>query len=89
MLPRKNKVIVTVPHRISGFFEIVDEINGSKIINPEKIGSRGAGFNLNSFGRTKVIFEKNNMTHKEKQFSIGNLPRYLNLAGPQARKNYL
>jgi len=53
-----KKVIVKVPHRISGFFEIVDEINGAKINNPEKIGSRGAGFNLNSFGTTEIHLEK-------------------------------
>ncbi len=58
MIPQKHKVIVEVPHRISGFFEIVDEINGIKINNPEKIGSRGAGFNLNSFGRTEIILEE-------------------------------
>ncbi|MFX0026686.1 MAG: pantoate kinase [Candidatus Hermodarchaeota archaeon] len=58
MIPQKHKVIVEVPHRISGFFEIVDEINGIKINNPERIGSRGAGFNLNSFGRTEIIFEE-------------------------------
>ncbi|MFX0019169.1 MAG: pantoate kinase [Promethearchaeota archaeon] len=57
MIPQKHKIIVEVPHRISGFFEIVDEINGIKINNPERIGSRGAGFNLNSFGRTEIIIE--------------------------------
>jgi len=53
-----KKVIVKVPHRISGFFEIVDEINGIKIKNPENIGSRGAGFNLNSFGTTEIHLKK-------------------------------
>jgi pantoate kinase len=53
-----KRVIVRVPHRISGFFEIVDEINGIKINNPEKIGSRGAGFNLNSFGTTEIQLEE-------------------------------
>ena len=52
-----RKLKVRVPHRISGFFEIVDEINGIKIENPEKIGSRGAGFNLNAFGTTEIIIE--------------------------------
>ena len=51
-------MIIKVPHRISGFFEIVDEINGIKINNPERIGSRGAGFNLNSFGTTEIHLEK-------------------------------
>ena len=50
----KPKVSVEVPHRLSGFFEIVDEINGKAIVDPVKIGSRGAGFNLNAFGITEI-----------------------------------
>lgn len=52
-----RKVIIEVPHRISGFFEIVDELNGIKIKNPEHIGSRGAGFNLTALGRTEILIE--------------------------------
>ncbi len=55
-----KKVIVKVPHRISGFFEIVDEFKGVKIKDPERIGSRGAGFNLNSFGTTEINIEESN-----------------------------
>ncbi|MHA2392948.1 MAG: pantoate kinase [Promethearchaeota archaeon] len=57
MAPYKTEVVVEVPHRISGFFEIVDEINGVPINNPEKIGSRGAGFNLSAVGTTKIQVE--------------------------------
>lgn len=57
MAPYKREVEVEVPHRISGFFEIVDEINGNIINNPERIGSRGAGFNLSAVGRTKIKVE--------------------------------
>jgi pantoate kinase len=56
----KKEITVEVPHRISGFFEIVDEKDGKKISNPEEIGSRGAGFNLNAVGITKVTVEKVN-----------------------------
>ena len=52
-----NKVIAKVPHRISGFFEIVDEINGVKIKDPEKIGSRGAGFCVSAIGKTEITRE--------------------------------
>jgi len=52
-----KKVIVEVPHRISGFFEIVDEIDGKKIEDPEKIGSRGAGFCLSAVGKSEIIIE--------------------------------
>lgn len=52
---------VSVPHRISGFFEIVDKDEfGREIKNPEKIGSRGAGFNLSAMGRTRIKIRKNN-----------------------------
>ncbi|MFW9898164.1 MAG: hypothetical protein ACFFDO_02760 [Candidatus Thorarchaeota archaeon] len=53
-----KKVIVEVPHRVSGFFEIVDEINGKKIKDPVKIGSRGAGFCLSAVGRTEISIEE-------------------------------
>ncbi|UCD02264.1 MAG: hypothetical protein JSV23_04415 [Promethearchaeota archaeon] len=58
-----KKVTIEVPHRISGFFEIVDEINGVKIKDPERIGSRGAGFCVNAVGKTEIIsqvLDKNN-----------------------------
>lgn len=58
MTPYKGEVTVVVPHRISGFFEIVDEIDGNKINNPERIGSRGAGFNLSAVGRTEIKIEE-------------------------------
>ncbi|MBD3342797.1 MAG: hypothetical protein GF353_27110, partial [Candidatus Lokiarchaeota archaeon] len=62
---KKSKITVTVPHRISGFFEIVDKTDqGEKITNPEKIGSRGAGFNLNAVGKTEIIIEKCNQDSK-------------------------
>jgi pantoate kinase len=59
MVKKKNQLIIRVPHRISGFFEIVDEQNGKKIMNPERIGSKGAGFNVAAFGYTKITFLDN------------------------------
>ncbi len=59
-----EKVVVDVPHRISGFFEIVDEdLQGNKIQDPLILGSRGAGFNLNAKGRTEIEFYE---THEYK-----------------------
>jgi pantoate kinase len=52
-----NRVAFSIPHRISGFFEIVDQINGKILENPVKIGSRGAGFNVNAFGKTVISYE--------------------------------
>ena len=58
MVSNTKKIIVGVPHRISGFFEIVDKENGIPIKNPEKIGSRGAGFNVNAVGKTVISCKK-------------------------------
>jgi len=58
MVSTTNKIIVEVPHRISGFFEIVDEENGIPIKNPERIGSRGAGFNVSGIGETVITCKK-------------------------------
>ena len=54
----EETITIQVPHRISGFFEIVDEINGKKILEPVNIGSRGAGFNLSGLGSTTITLEK-------------------------------
>ena len=58
MVSNTNKIIVEVPHRISGFFEIVDKENGIPIKNPERIGSRGAGFNVSGVGKTVLSCKK-------------------------------
>ncbi|NVM19228.1 MAG: hypothetical protein HWN80_16070 [Candidatus Lokiarchaeota archaeon] len=58
MVSSKNKISVEVPHRISGFFEIVDKENEIPIENPEKIGSRGAGFNVSGVGKTVLSYKK-------------------------------
>ncbi len=57
MSKRTKKVTVEVPHRISGFFEIVDKIKGVKIDDPERVGSRGAGLCLGAKGQTEIITE--------------------------------
>jgi pantoate kinase len=64
MVSNTNKIIVEVPHRISGFFEIVDKKDGVSIDNPEKIGSRGAGFNVSGVGKTVLSCRK---LEKEKE----------------------
>jgi len=58
MVSNTKKIIVEVPHRISGFFEIVDKENGIPIKNPERIGSRGAGFNVSGVGKTVISCKK-------------------------------
>jgi len=58
MVKTFKEITVAVPHRISGFFEIVDKVNGKKISNPEQIGSTGAGFNLSAIGKTSVSYKE-------------------------------
>jgi len=58
MSNQEGKVIIKVPHRISGFFEIVDKLNGISIENPQLVGSRGAGFNINNFGITEITSQE-------------------------------
>jgi pantoate kinase len=61
-----NEILVVVPHRISGFFQIVDEINGVRISNPEKIGSRGAGLTLTAYGYTRIsVQDRENSNENE------------------------
>ncbi|TXT66510.1 MAG: Pantoate kinase [Promethearchaeota archaeon] len=55
---RKKKVTIEIPHRLTGFFEIVDMINGQRIQNPELIGSRGAGLSLSAMGRTTIALQR-------------------------------
>jgi len=65
-MPLNSKEIsIRAPHRISGFFQIVDEINGQKIQNPEKIGSRGAGLTLTGYGYTKVSINESEINEFE------------------------
>mgnify|MGYP006279443471 CR=1 FL=1 len=71
MIKEKKEILVSVPHRISGFFQIVNKKKGVKIKNPQKIGSRGAGFNLSATGLTKIILnEKKKNLEGKKDFEI-------------------
>ncbi len=55
MKEQTEEIIVKVPHRITGFFEIVNEREHFKFNNPEAKGSRGVGFTLSVNGTTKII----------------------------------
>jgi len=59
MTNTQKTVTLTIPHRISGFFEIIDnpEMGDNKRTKEEKIGSRGAGFNLTSLGTTSLSYK--------------------------------
>ncbi len=64
MSKRPKKIKIEVPHRISGFFEIVDKVNGVTIIDPERIGSRGAGFCVDAVGITEVSAQDNDNSNE-------------------------
>ena len=51
---------IKVPHRISGFFQMMDPQKVSNIKDPLLIGSRGGGPALTAYGRTvlKVYSKK-------------------------------
>lgn len=55
-----KRITVKVPHRLTGFFEIVDTERGEKISNPERIGSRGAGISLSGMGKTTITAKEPN-----------------------------
>ncbi|MHA1820846.1 MAG: GHMP family kinase ATP-binding protein, partial [Promethearchaeota archaeon] len=51
-------VYVRVPHRISGFFQIVESGGGRPVSDISKVGSRGGGPSLSAYGITKVKIEE-------------------------------
>lgn len=52
--PSFHSVEWKVPHRISGFFQIMDQKGKNPLDSPEDIGSRGGGPALSSFGVTRI-----------------------------------
>mgnify|MGYP006280476175 CR=1 FL=1 len=54
MKKEHEEITVKVPHRLTGFFEIVDTEKGEVISSPERIGSRGAGISLSGMGKTTI-----------------------------------
>ncbi|MBD3186438.1 hypothetical protein GF325_06395 [Candidatus Bathyarchaeota archaeon] len=55
-----REITVAVPHRISGFFEIVDQaqVTGTSLQALSAIGSRGGGPCLSALGTTKITIDK-------------------------------
>ncbi|MHA1729636.1 MAG: hypothetical protein ACTSWY_13045 [Promethearchaeota archaeon] len=49
-----DNISVLVPHRISGLFDIVESGGGRPMADISKVGSRGGGPSLTSFGKTTV-----------------------------------
>ncbi len=54
MIDKIKDITIRVPHRLTGFFEIVDTYKGAGILAPERIGSRGAGISLSAMGTTII-----------------------------------
>ena len=49
-----KQVEVWVPHRISGFFQMMDPTLSREPLDPINIGSRGGGPALNAYGKTHI-----------------------------------
>jgi len=68
-----RKVEVWVPHRISGFFQMMDPNEKNKQIDLTKIGSRGGGPALTAFGKTKITnlqTNENKENNPKKNFKV-------------------
>ncbi|MBN2154998.1 MAG: hypothetical protein JW776_03045 [Candidatus Lokiarchaeota archaeon] len=50
----ETEITVLVPHRISGFFQIIESGGGRPVDDLSQIGSRGGGPSLSIFGKTKL-----------------------------------
>lgn len=49
-----DTITVLVPHRISGFFQIIESGGGIPVDDVSKVGSRGGGPSLTAYGRTTI-----------------------------------
>ncbi len=49
-----TEITVLVPHRISGFFQIVESGGGRPVDDLSRIGSKGGGPSLSNYGKTKI-----------------------------------
>lgn len=49
-----DQITILVPHRISGFFQIVESGGGRPVSDISKVGSRGGGPSLTAYGKTKI-----------------------------------
>lgn len=65
-----SEIEILVPHRISGFFQIMDQPEERSKKLYEKIGSRGGGPALTAFGKTKLELINNNYSMNENHIEI-------------------
>ncbi|MHA1110720.1 MAG: pantoate kinase [Promethearchaeota archaeon] len=54
----ETEITVLVPHRISGFFQIVESGGGRPVDDLSRIGSMGGGPSLSNYGRTNIKIKK-------------------------------
>ncbi|TFG19622.1 MAG: hypothetical protein EU530_05730 [Promethearchaeota archaeon] len=53
-----TEITVLVPHRITGFFQIVESGGGRPVDHLSRIGSMGGGPSLSNYGSTKIKIKK-------------------------------
>jgi pantoate kinase len=73
ILARYKSVEVWVPHRITGFFQIVDTGSERLLADQARMGSRGGGPSLTAYGKTKLILTPNRITKSKIKIFINDL----------------
>ena len=66
----KDQITVKIPHRISGFFQMMDPNSVMETNNPVKIGSRGGGPALTAYGKTRLYLKKSPSLGRDQKFRI-------------------
>lgn len=65
-----NEITIQIPHRISGFFQMMDPHIDRKSLDPAQIGSRGGGPALSAFGTTRIYLEDRIQNSKRLDYKI-------------------
>ena len=65
-----KEVEVWVPHRISGFFQMMDPAKSTNDLPPTAIGSRGGGPALTAFGKTNILIDTTQQADTENFYKI-------------------
>jgi len=73
IIARYKSVEVWVPHRITGFFQIVDMGSERLLADQSRMGSRGGGPALTAFGKTKLTLTPTKRSQPEIRIFINDL----------------
>ncbi len=65
-----KEVFIKIPHRISGFFQMMNPVNDLKKKQPSQIGSCGGGPSLTAYGKTHIKLLDNSNTDNSLNYEI-------------------